>query len=94
MKLNERAPIRMAVDSFNCFLRGQLDIETLSREIGKSCSLLENDIPIEIQKALRDADSMIERLRFTVNTTDHRPEVAKVWREFEAVLSRNDTAPE
>jgi hypothetical protein len=93
MTLRERAPIRIAIDSFQKFRRKQIDIEGLSHGIGQSCSLLENDIPKPIREALKRADSEIESIRFTINQADQPTEVAKLWRELEEVLARNGAPP-
>lgn len=89
MALTQRFPIKLAVDSFRKYRAKQLDIAGLEQSLSKAISLLEGDIPKDVQDAIRWADAEIDTVQFTLSGNRAREAVEKVWRELDEVIARN-----
>lgn len=89
MTLRDRAPIRIAIDSFRNYLRKEIDVERLEHGLSRATSLLENDIPNPIRDAIERANNEMDVIRFATPENQVREAVEKLWREFEEVLSRH-----
>jgi len=91
MILRKRAPVRIAIESFQGYLRKEIDIERLEQGISKAASLLENDIPKEIRDVIERANNRMDTIRFATPEHKEVDEVGKIWRELQEVIARHDS---
>lgn len=89
MTLRNRAPIKIAIESFQSYLNQAIDVERLELGISKAASLLENDIPKPIRDAIERTNNDMDAIRFATPEDQEREAVGRLWREFEEVLSRH-----
>lgn len=88
MTLRNRAPIRLAIESFQKYLSKEFNAEQLEHGISKAASLLGNDIPKPIRDIIERTNNSMDTIRFATPETQERGAVESLWREFEEVLSR------
>jgi hypothetical protein len=89
MSLHKRAPIRIAIESFQGYLQNRHNAEQLEHGLSKAASLLENDIPKPLRDIIERANNSMDTIRFATPEKEERAAVEKLWREFEEVVSRH-----
>lgn len=89
MTLRNRAPVRIAIETFQKYMRKEIGLEALERGLSSASSLLENDIPEPIRDAIKWANNQTDDLRFLTPKDQLTETVQGIWRELEEVLSRH-----
>lgn len=89
MTLRKRAPIRITIETFQKYLRKEIDLEALEHGLSSAASLLENDIPKPVRDAIKWANNQTDDIRLLTPKNQTADKVREIWRELEEVFSRH-----
>lgn len=89
MNLRKRAPIKITIETFQKYLRKEIDLDAYERGLSSAASLLENDIPKPVRDVIEWANNQTDDIRFLTPKNLAADKVKEIWRELEEVLSRH-----